>query len=85
MHEVCSPCPVDYDFIGTKENLKEDGNYVLRWLGMTKLVDTFPSPTNPVNADQNVRKNLALLNQTEVLAFYTKFLPDYALFDYKLL
>lgn len=86
MHELCAPCSVEYDFIGRMENLEEDADYVLRWLGMRELlVGGFPAAINTVKASQHVVKYLEQLTRAERLAFYAKFLPDYLLFDYRFL
>ncbi|XP_050730021.1 carbohydrate sulfotransferase 11-like, partial [Eriocheir sinensis] len=85
MHELCAPCSVEYDFIGRMENLEEDADYVLRWLGVRELVGRFPEASKPVNANQYVAKYLEQLTRAERLAFYSKYLSDYLLFDYRFL
>ncbi|XP_050734197.1 carbohydrate sulfotransferase 11-like isoform X2 [Eriocheir sinensis] len=85
MHKLCSPCSVEYDFIGRMENLEEDADYVLRWLGVRELVGGFPAASKPVNASQHVAKYMEQLTRAERLGFYAKYLPDFLLFDYKFL
>ncbi|XP_050709127.1 carbohydrate sulfotransferase 11-like [Eriocheir sinensis] len=83
MHELCQPCAVHYDFIGKYENLKEDADYLLQWLGLTDLVDGFPASDRTFHASRLDPKYLGQLSHSDIMAFYAKHLPDFLLFDYK--
>ncbi|KAK8394430.1 hypothetical protein O3P69_006548 [Scylla paramamosain] len=82
MHEICHPCAIQYDFIGKYENLKEDSEYLLKWLGVTDLMGTFPAATRPFHSSRYDPKYFGQLSHDEIMAFYAKFLPDFLLFDY---
>ncbi|XP_050709139.1 carbohydrate sulfotransferase 11-like [Eriocheir sinensis] len=84
MHELCQPCAVRYDFIGKYENLKEDADYLLQWLGLTDLVDGFPASDNRTfHASRLDSKYLGQLSHSDIMAFHAKHLADFLLFDYK--
>ncbi|XP_063871110.1 carbohydrate sulfotransferase 11-like isoform X1 [Scylla paramamosain] len=82
MHEICHPCAIQYDFIGKYENLKEDSEYLMKWLGVTDLMDTFPAATRPFHASRYDPKYFGQLSHEEIMAFHAKYLPDFLLFDY---
>ncbi|XP_066288166.1 carbohydrate sulfotransferase 14-like [Branchiostoma lanceolatum] len=49
--KLCQPCPIQYDFIGTQENLEADANHVLRAVGAPPSVrfpqrQAYYKPTN---------------------------------------
>ena len=82
MHEICHPCSIQYDFIGKYENLKEDAEYLLKWLGVTDLMDTFPAAMRPFHASRHDPKYFGQLSHEEIMALYAKYLPDFLLFNY---
>ncbi|XP_045125797.1 carbohydrate sulfotransferase 11-like isoform X2 [Portunus trituberculatus] len=82
MHEICHPCAIQYDFIGKYENLKEDSEYLLKWLGVTDLMGTFPAAIRPFHASRHDPRYFGQLSNQEIMAFYAKYLPDFMLFDY---
>ncbi|XP_063872012.1 carbohydrate sulfotransferase 11-like [Scylla paramamosain] len=82
MHEICHPCAIQYDFIGKYENLKEDSEYLLKWLGVTDLMDTFPAAARPFHASRYDPKYFGQLSHDEIMAFHAKYLPDFMLFNY---
>ncbi|XP_050707411.1 carbohydrate sulfotransferase 11-like isoform X3 [Eriocheir sinensis] len=83
MHELCQPCAVRYDFISKYENLKEDADYLLQWLGLTDLVDGFPAADNRTfHASRLDPKYLGQLSHSNIMAFHAKHLADFLLFNY---
>ncbi|XP_063867651.1 carbohydrate sulfotransferase 11-like isoform X1 [Scylla paramamosain] len=82
MHTLCSPCSVHYDFIGKFEHLKEDSEYLLKWLGVTDLISEFPAADRPFQAKSHVSKYYGQLSVKETVAFHTKYKSDFLLFNY---
>ncbi|XP_064078561.1 carbohydrate sulfotransferase 11-like [Macrobrachium nipponense] len=82
VHEICNPCAVKYDFIGKYESLKEDAHYVLEWLGASELIDEFPVPDRPFHAKRYDPKYFGQLDHMGKLAFFQKYLLDFAAFNY---
>lgn len=85
MHTLCSPCSVQYDFIGKFEHLKEDSDYLLKWLGVTDLISEFPKADRPFQAKSHVPKYYEQLSVNEAVAFHTKYKTDFLLFNYTLM
>lgn len=85
MHTLCSPCAVHYDFIGKFEHLKEDSDYLLKWLGVTELISEFPTADRPFQAKSHVSEYYEQLSVNEAVAFHTKFKTDFLLFNYTLM
>ncbi|XP_045127629.1 carbohydrate sulfotransferase 11-like isoform X2 [Portunus trituberculatus] len=82
MHTLCSPCSVDYDFIGKFEHLKEDSDYLLKWLGLTELISEFPVADRPFQASSHFSKYYGQLSKNETMAFLSKYKTDFLLFNY---
>ncbi|XP_071530114.1 carbohydrate sulfotransferase 11-like isoform X2 [Panulirus ornatus] len=82
VHHLCNPCTVQYDFIGKYENLKEDANYVLDWLGARDVIDAFPVSDRPFNARRYDPKYFDQLSYKDKIMFFTKYLADFVAFDY---
>ncbi|XP_066963476.1 carbohydrate sulfotransferase 11-like [Macrobrachium rosenbergii] len=82
VHEICNPCAVKYDFIGKYESLKEDVHYVLEWLGASELIQEFPVPDRPFYAKRYDPKYFSQLDLKAKLAFFQKYLLDFATFNY---
>lgn len=83
---LCSPCLLDYDFIGKFETLEEEANFLLRSIGAPSNL-TFPSfkDRNP-NAERTTseitRRYFAQLNVTERQRTYDFYYMDYLMFNY---
>ncbi|TRY56104.1 hypothetical protein DNTS_015236 [Danionella cerebrum] len=83
---LCSPCQLDYDFIGKFETLEEDANFLLRNIGAPSNL-TFPSfkDRNP-NAERTsleiTKKYFSLLNVSERQRAYDFYYMDYLMFNY---
>ncbi|XP_076048963.1 carbohydrate sulfotransferase 12-like [Oratosquilla oratoria] len=82
MHELCNPCTIEYDFIGKFENMKEDSDYVLRWLGVKDLIGDFPFSDRATNARQIKDGYFDQISYKEKMAFFSKYLVDFILFNY---
>lgn len=83
MHELCQPCAVHYDFVGSFEQLREDADYVLDKIRGNSTV-TFPmrqnyyKPTTPDTLISELSKVRPLILQQLV----DKYILDFALFGY---
>lgn len=84
--QMCSPCLMQYNFIGKFENLEKEANFLLRSIGAPKNL-TFPDfkDRNP-NAERTSAKitqdYFAQLNATERQKVYDFYYMDYLMFDY---
>ena len=85
MNELCKPCAINYDFIGTIETIDEDSEELLEELNLRKVVH-FPK-------QQKMYKNKTgpttkeLLNETPkelIQKIINKYRLDYELFNYSL-
>lgn len=53
MNKICSPCAVDYDFIGLLENVAEESKYFLEKLGVNEKVKYLGADTSrPTNSSE---------------------------------
>lgn len=85
IHDICNPCAIGYDFIGHYETLNEDADYVLKWMGVTNVVESFPKSIVVSNNNKNIHKKYySQLSQEEVSQFYIKFMNDFLAFGYKI-
>lgn len=83
---ICSPCDVNYDFIGHLETIDEDAIYLLRHWGVQEKVKYLPSDTSrPTNStDQTIlNRNFGLLTTQQRERLYNMFTEDYAAFGYE--
>uniref|UniRef100_UPI00398F3910 carbohydrate sulfotransferase 9-like n=1 Tax=Pristiophorus japonicus TaxID=55135 RepID=UPI00398F3910 len=86
MSKLCSPCLINYDFIGKFENLENDANYFL------KLIDAplglqFPSFKDRHSSDERttsavVEQYLAQISPLERQKLYNFYYLDYVMFNY---
>ncbi|XP_066286949.1 carbohydrate sulfotransferase 14-like [Branchiostoma lanceolatum] len=86
-NELCQPCAVNYDFIGTYENLEEDAEHVLKVLDVDKKV-SFPRRQaqiyNKRTTREVLKEHLDGLPDAEsyLRKLWTKYSLDYAMFGY---
>ncbi|XP_077463974.1 carbohydrate sulfotransferase 14 [Stigmatopora argus] len=85
MYNLCQPCAVRYDFIGSYENLQRDAASVLRAVGAPPHV-TFPTRQSwykPVTAE-TLHYYLCGLPQKLLRELLPKYILDFSLFAYPL-
>nr|XP_053642954.1 carbohydrate sulfotransferase 11-like [Cherax quadricarinatus] len=83
IHQMCNPCGIDYDFIGKFENLHEDMNHVLQWLGVDKIVRELPVPMKNTGADHLASFYLKNLSSSLRKSFLAHYFLDYLSFEYE--
>ncbi|XP_070553088.1 carbohydrate sulfotransferase 14-like [Ptychodera flava] len=83
MHELCQPCAVNYDFVGTFENLDADVEYVLKQTGADQVVH-FPNRQKYYKpTTQNVLwEELSKVPRIYINDIVSKYALDFALFSY---
>ncbi|KAI4899718.1 hypothetical protein NFI96_013627 [Prochilodus magdalenae] len=84
--QLCSPCLIDYDFIGKFETIEEEANLLLRSIGAPANL-TFPSfkdrnPNAARTSSQITQKYFSQLNLTERQKTYDFYFMDYLMFNY---
>jgi hypothetical protein len=79
--ELCQPCSIRFDFIGHFETFVEDRMYVMRRLGIDKLVQ-FPSPLTH-NTSDLVTKYFAEVPPADVERLRQIYRADFDLFGYQ--
>ncbi|XP_051978821.1 carbohydrate sulfotransferase 8-like [Xyrauchen texanus] len=84
--QLCSPCLLNYDFIGKFETLEEEANFLLRSIGAPSNL-TFPSfkdrnPNAERTSSQITRRYFAQLNAIERQRAYDFYYMDYLMFNY---
>ncbi|XP_030622622.1 carbohydrate sulfotransferase 8 [Chanos chanos] len=84
--QLCSPCLLDYDFIGKFETMEEEANFLLKQIGAPKNL-TFPTfkDRNPKAARTSThitQHYFAQLNASERQRAYDFYYMDYLMFNY---
>nr|XP_045584475.1 carbohydrate sulfotransferase 14-like [Procambarus clarkii] len=82
MVELCAPCAVQYDAIGRYENLQQEMNATLYWLGAEEFSERFPPPDRPFHAAEFRQEYLKHLASGDKLRFLRTYLLDFLLFGY---
>ena len=80
MHILVNPCAVQYDFIGHFENIKIEGPFMLRFLGIQDQV-TFPDFKSS-HALENLNKEYQQVPIKLFKEIYKYYRTDYELFGY---
>lgn len=84
--QLCSPCFIDYDFIGKFETIEEEANFLLRKIGAPANL-TFPSfkdrnPNAARTSSRITQEYFSQLSFSERQKTYDFFYMDYLLFNY---
>ena len=85
-YELCQPCAVSYDFVGSFENLESDANQVLKELNVNEQV-TFPKQQKYYKAGGNgyvEGKKLTDVSPDMMKNALRKYDLDYKLFSYQI-
>ncbi|XP_061095476.1 carbohydrate sulfotransferase 14 [Conger conger] len=85
VYNLCQPCAINYDFIGSYERLQEDAGYVLQRVGAPPAVQ-FPQRQawyNPVTP-QTLQYYLCSLPPRLLADLLPKYILDFSLFSYAL-
>ena len=85
-YELCQPCAVSYDFVGSFENLESDANQVLKELNVNEQV-SFPKQQKYYKAGGKgyvASKKFADVSPDMVKKALRKYDLDYKLFSYQL-
>lgn len=85
MYNLCQPCAVPYDFIGSYENLERDADYVLQRVKVPPAV-RFPERQawyKPITAE-TLHYYLCSLPQRLLKELLPKYILDFSLFAYPL-
>ncbi|KAM3619603.1 uncharacterized protein V6R79_010738 [Siganus canaliculatus] len=85
MYNLCQPCAVNYDFIGSHENLENDAEFVLQRIGAPPSVH-FPERQTwykPVTSE-TLHYYLCSLPQKLLRELLPKYILDFSLFTYPL-
>ncbi|XP_071505943.1 carbohydrate sulfotransferase 11-like [Diadema antillarum] len=83
MYKLCSPCQIQYDFIGKLENVAEEAEFVLRNFNFTRDVK-FPGRENshPTNITSGTAKYFEDFSTETLNALWEIYHMDYRLFGY---
>ncbi|XP_036399875.1 carbohydrate sulfotransferase 8-like isoform X1 [Megalops cyprinoides] len=86
VNQLCSPCLLDYDFIGKFEAIEEEANFLLRKTGAPSNL-TFPSfkdrhPHAVRTSAEITQRYFAQLNAFERQRAYDFYYMDYLMFNY---
>ncbi|KAJ8398545.1 hypothetical protein AAFF_G00420730 [Aldrovandia affinis] len=86
VNQLCSPCLLDYDFIGKFETIEEEANFLLRRTGAPGNL-TFPSfkdrhPQAERTSAHITQQYFAQLNASERQRAYDFYYMDYLMFNY---
>jgi hypothetical protein len=79
MAEMCFPCYIQYNLIGTFENIAEDSNYVLKSIGADF---TYPVRLSSSNTKELMSKYYDKLPKMLIKKIATYYKTDFDLFDY---
>ncbi|KAM4721584.1 carbohydrate sulfotransferase 8 [Rhinophrynus dorsalis] len=83
---LCSPCLIDYDFIGKFESMEEDANFLLHLIGAPKNL-TFPRFKDRHSNEERTTNKIAQqyfaqLSPSERQRTYDFYYMDYQMFNY---
>ncbi|XP_053575205.1 carbohydrate sulfotransferase 8 [Bombina bombina] len=83
---LCSPCLIDYDFIGKFESMEEDANFLLHLIGAPKNL-TFPKFKDRHSNEERTTNKItqqyfAQLSPSERQRTYDFYYMDYQMFNY---
>ncbi|XP_061102962.1 carbohydrate sulfotransferase 8-like [Conger conger] len=86
VNQLCSPCLLDYDFIGKFETMEEEANFLLRRTGAPGNL-TFPSfkdrhPQAERTSAHITQRYFAQLSASERQRAYDFYYMDYLMFNY---
>ncbi|XP_039618331.1 carbohydrate sulfotransferase 8-like, partial [Polypterus senegalus] len=86
VNRLCSPCLINYDFIGKFETMEEDANFVLHMIGAPKNL-TFPSFKDRHSSEERTtikitQQYFAQLAPVERQSAYDFYYMDYLIFNY---
>nr|XP_039271225.1 carbohydrate sulfotransferase 14-like [Styela clava] len=83
MHTLCQPCVVDYDFIGSYDNLYEDSEKVLQQIKAPKDLH-FPTRQSYYSPSSlsTTAYYYSVVNNTYLESLFAKYYQDFALFSY---
>ncbi|XP_066505038.1 carbohydrate sulfotransferase 8 [Hoplias malabaricus] len=84
--QLCSPCLIDYDFIGKFETIEEEANFLLRHIGAPANL-TFPSfkdrnPKAERTSSRITQEYFSRLDLSERQRTYDLYYMDYLMFNY---
>ncbi|XP_033113862.1 carbohydrate sulfotransferase 11-like [Anneissia japonica] len=79
-YRLCSPCEIDYDYIGHFDTLFEDSKFILKALNIA--ID-FPVSTNPTNSSHEyiLQEYYKQINLTEIERIKRRYRVDLLLYD----
>ncbi|CAH1791988.1 unnamed protein product [Owenia fusiformis] len=80
-YDLCRPCDLYYDVIGTYETLNIDSDYILERIG---ILDKFRFPVIPSKAQSVLNQYTATLELQDQQKFYQIFKTDYDMFNYSM-
>ncbi|KAM9062093.1 carbohydrate sulfotransferase 8 [Sarcophilus harrisii] len=86
VNRLCSPCLIDYDFVGKFESMEEDANFFLRLVGAPRNL-TFPSFKDRHSDEERTttsiaRRYFAQLSPLQRQRTYDFYYMDYLMFNY---
>ncbi|XP_041696807.2 carbohydrate sulfotransferase 12 [Coregonus clupeaformis] len=81
VYRLCHPCQIQYDFIGTLENLEDDSDQLLRILGLEDQIKFPPSNRNRTAASWE-RDWFTEVPAELRRKLYSLYQPDFELFGY---
>nr|XP_020448048.1 carbohydrate sulfotransferase 8-like [Monopterus albus] len=86
VNQLCHPCLIHYDFIGKFENMEEESNFLLRWIGAPSnlTLPTFKdrNPADRRTSTQVTQKYFSLVSMLQKQRVYDFYYMDYLMFNY---
>ncbi|XP_072017809.1 LOW QUALITY PROTEIN: carbohydrate sulfotransferase 13-like [Amphiura filiformis] len=86
MYRLCSPCSIQYDFIGKLDTITEDSKFILSHIGatnLTSIVQAKPHHATNSSSAGKVQKAYEEVTEEDVLQFEKRFEKGMALFGYQ--
>ena len=74
-----------YDVIGRYENLNDEVDHVIRWLGAPQFIGRFPKSDRSFHASEVYKKYLTRLTSRLKIQLMSSYLTDFLLFGYDLI
>ncbi|XP_071948497.1 carbohydrate sulfotransferase 11-like [Antedon mediterranea] len=85
MHKLCSPCELQYDFVGKLEEITTESKYLLDRLNISGKVKYLSSASSrPTNSSDEVtyKSYFSMLSKEHILGLWKLYKTDFILFGY---
>ncbi|XP_071804249.1 carbohydrate sulfotransferase 8-like [Asterias amurensis] len=82
-YQLCSPCKINYDYIGTLDTVYDDSEYIMSKLDVQTKVSYPPKSVSvPSNSSENIDHYMSQLSKEQIKNLWEVYQLDFELFGY---